>query len=236
MAYKRKYTPKSKSARRFRKAIGAKRWTKLRNKRLVKTIKRTVMKYVEPKCKRISIANTEISHNTFAYRILLNQSVNMPAQGIKDTERVGDQINMTGWKLKMMIEQKADRPNVTWRYYVVRLPKGSVYGYSAWFEAITNNIMLDDPNKDFVKVLAQGTMRPNQASLASDANERNYSFFKKIWVPHKKLVKFGPADAAVTHNDDDIYFLLGGYDAYGTLSTDIVGNAQTIVETYYRDP
>lgn len=206
-------------------------------KRLVKLVKKITMKTAEPKQKYLAISKTNVLHNNFAYRIHLNQTAQMPAQGVKDTERVGDQINVAGFKIKMLCGQQADRPNVTWRYYVFKLPKGgaAAYTYSSWFENTTGNVMIDSPNKDYVKVLASGTWRPNEAGLdASGAKE--YTFFKNLWIPHKKIVKFGPADSAITHNDDDIVLLVAAYDAYGTLPTDVVGYIEALVTVYYRDP
>lgn len=235
MPYKRK------SSYRKRRAPYRKRKTyrkaPMNRKSLVKMVKKITLKEAEPKQKYTAIAKTNVLHNVFNYRILLNQSTNMPSQGTKDTERVGDQINMTGFKIKMLCGQQADRPNVTWLFYVLALPKGSAgtYNYSAWFEAATNNVLLDSPNKDFVRVLHRSIDRPNEAGLVSSGG-REYTWSKSIWVPHKKVVKFGPADAAVTHNDDDIVLLVASYDAYGTLETDIISYVQALVTVYYRDP
>jgi len=236
MAYRKTYARKRFVKKRF--TGKRKRYSRpsMYRKQLVRTIKKVVLKKVEPKCKRTAIGNTNVLHNTYGYRIQLNQTANMPIQGVGDTQRVGDQINLTGFKIKMMIEQKADRPNVTWKLYVVSVPKGSGYGYSSWFENTTGNLLLDEPNKDFVKVLKSAVWRPNQASLTADASSRDYSFTKTIWVSRKKILKFGPSDGAITHNDSDIHLLLTGYDAYGTLETDQVGNCQALVEVYYRDP
>lgn len=239
MPYKRKsYNYKSKRAGRFAKKAGLsrKKWAANRRK-LVRTIKAVTMKQCEPKQKFLGIGKTNVLHNNFGYRIHLNQTAQMPAQGTKDNERVGDQIVFAGFKIKMLCGQQADRPNVTWKYYVLKLPKGAAgsYSYAAWFENITGNVMIDSPNADYVKVLATGEWRPNEAGLdASGAKE--YTFFKKLWIPHKKVIKFGPADSAVTHNDDDVVFLLAAYDAYGTLPTDIVGYCEALVTVYYRDP
>ncbi len=94
-----------------------------------------------------------MNHNA-PLTFLLNTAVYMPAQGPADSNRVGDEINTIGYKLKMVIGQKKDRPNVTFKYWVVKVPKGSTYSYNAWFKNVSNNLLLDDINKDFVKTLA----------------------------------------------------------------------------------
>lgn len=234
MAYKRKYTPKSRTARNFRKSIGAKRWAAMRHKRLIRTIKAVTMKVAEPKCVRKSIPKFEMYHNQTAI-LTLNANSFMPTQGVHDNQRVGDQIKMSGFRLRMLIGQKADRPNVTFRWWICVAPKGSSYSYNNWFIPTTSNVLLDDLNKDFVKQLKTGLWRPNEAGLSNTGGDE-YTFSKKIWLPYKKLLKFGPGDGLLSHNDDDIHFIIAPYDAYGTLDTDNIAYCQMAVDLFYRDP
>nr|QXP07595.1 MAG: putative capsid protein [Arizlama virus] len=234
MPYKRKSNYKKRAYTKKRKA-----YTKpaMNMKTLTKFVKKITLKESEPKQKYTAIAKTNVLHNAFLYRVHLNQTANMPIQGVKDSERVGDQINMTGFKIKMLCGQQADRPNINWLFYVLQVPKGGAasYSYAAWFENITGNVMIDSPNKDYVKVLHRSVMHPNEAGLAATGG-KEYTFFRNLWVPRKKIVKFGPADSAVTHNDDDIVLLVASYDAYGTLPMDIVSYVEALVTVYYRDP
>jgi len=233
----RKTYSKKKFVRKYRPYAGTKR------RKLVSLIKRTVLKKSEPKEKRILNAKTNVYHNCFynasgvssGLLIQLNSSNSMPGQGVGDGQRVGDEIYMSMFKIKMLLGQQADRPNVNWRYIAFRVPKGSSITYSSWFKATTSNIMLDDPNVDFVKVLKAGVWRPNEAGLAGGGSDE-YTFVKTVVIPYKRLIKFGPGDAVSTHNDDDIYLWIGGYDAFGTLPTDIVGYIEAQHTIYYRDP
>ena len=202
--------------------------------RLVKTIKAVTKRVAEPKTKRINCLKTELYHNA-PYTVCLNTSTSMPNQGVADNERVGDQIYTQNWRLRMLIGQKGDRPNVSFRWFVLKAPKGSSYSYSDWFINVTTNVMLDDINTDYLKVLKSGLWRPNEAGLTATGNDE-YTFVKEIIVPYKKLVKFGPADGARTHNDDDIWFLLCAYDAYGSLGSDNVAYIQVHQEVNYKDP
>lgn len=240
MPYKRKFVSKKKRAVSRRKSVSS----SMNRRRLTTMIKRAVLKKAEPKCKRFAFEKTEIYHNSFyspggappsGYICAINNYGLMPAQGTGDNQRVGDQINVSGFKLKLLIGQKADRPNVSFRWFVLRVPKGSAISYTTWFVGTTGNVLLDDPNTDFVKVLRSGLWRPNEAGLANTGGDE-YTFAKRLWIPYKKLIKFGPADAATTHNDDDLYFTMVGYDAYGTLQTDNIAYAQMGLELHYRDP
>jgi hypothetical protein len=200
------------------------------------------MKKLEPKEHRVAYDKREMFHNSFYNPTLsigmvqqLNAAVNMPAQGVKDNERVGDQINVSRWTLKLLIGQKSDRPNVTFRYLVVSVPKGSPITYGNWFIATTSNVLLDDPNRDFVKVIKSGIWRPNEAGLSGSGGDE-YTFTKQLYVPYKKTVKFGPDDAARTHNDNDVYFILMAYDAFGSIQSDNIAYAQMASCLHYKDP
>lgn len=199
------------------------------------------MRKCEPKEKVVAYAKQELYHNCFwnatgvssGLLIVMNGGT-MPVQGVADNQRVGDQINSTGYKIKMLIGQKGDRPNVTFRYMAFKVPKNTVLSYDNFFKNITGNILLDEHNQDIVTVLKTGEWRPNEAGLAATGNDE-FTFVKKLWVPYKRLIKFGPADAAVTHNDGDIYFWLGAYDAYGSSITDNIAYVQTQIGFHYRD-
>jgi len=239
MAYKRKYNAKKRTAR---KAPYKKRSTMNRTK-LVSLIKRTVLKRAEAKEKQVAFEKVEMYHNCFhnginpistGLVIKVNSGV-LPTQGVGDNQRVGDEIYLSGFKFKMLVGQKADRPNVTFRYLVLSVPKGSSITYSDWFKATIGNVLLDEPNKDFVKTLKTGLWRPNEAGLSA-TGAREYTYPKELYIPYKKKLKFGPADAAITHNDDDLYLVIMAYDAFGTQVTDNIGYITPLLICYYRDP
>lgn len=117
--------------------------------------------------------------------------------------------------------------------WVVKVPKGSTYSYGSWFDAVTGNTHLDDVNEDFVKVIWSKTVKYNVALQEG----LEYTFVKKFWVPYRKALKFGPANAAVTHSDPfDLYLMIAPLDAYGTLPTDNIAYVQMVQSLHYRDP
>lgn len=205
------------------------------NKKLVKTIQRVVKKTAESKRKSANWTKVEMYHNSFNVSQQLNQSVCMPVQNVSDSGRIGDEIYVSGFRIKMLCGQKGDRPNVNWKWWVLKVPKGSAVTYSNWFRITTANVLLDDPNTDFVKVLKSGYMRPNQAGLTASGDDE-FTFVKQLWIPYRKRYKFGPNNADITHNDDDIYFCMVAYDAFGTMATDNIAYVQMQSEVFYRDP
>ena len=228
MAFKRKFRRNKKTPRRKSYSSTASA------KRLRTIIKRTVLKVAEPKERTTLIDKIEMYHNVFT-TVHLNTAGNMPSQGTQEVQRVGDQINTSGFMIRALFGQKTDRPNVTFRWFIVKVPKGSTYTYANWFRNITSNVMLDNINTDFCKVLKQGTMRPNEAGLGATGGDE-YTFVRKYFVPYKKLLKFGPADGSQTHNDEDIYLLIAPYDAFGSLVSDNVAYMQAAFTLYYKDP
>lgn len=227
MAYRRMRRSKKAFRKKSRKAPTQRR-------RLVKLIKRVTTRVAEPKAKRNNIGKTELFHNVPVAQII-NGSSYLPAQGVSDSQRVGDQIKLMGFNLRLLFGQKGDRPNVNFRWWIVKVPKGSTYSYANWFSNATGNVLLDDPNDDFVKVIKRGVMRPNQAGLTGTGDDE-YTFSKTISFKYTKTLKFGPADAAVTHNDNDLYFVIAPYDAFGSLVTDNIAYYLGCCTVSYRDP
>lgn len=213
------------------------------SRRLKALIRSTVRRVSEPKSKHVAPEKVELYHNAFygvsggagGMVIHLNNPNAMPTQGTGDNQRVGDQIYMQYYKIKLLIGQKGDRPNVNFRWLVVTVPKGSGIVYGDWFVNTSGNVLLDDPNPDFVKTIKSGYMRPNEAGLTATGDDE-YTFTKRLSFTYRKLLKFGPAQAAISHNDNDLYFILMAYDAYGTLQTNNVAYAQMSYELFYRDP
>ena len=181
----------------------------------------------------------EIFHNIFSNSQVLKLNSEaagvMPIQGVRQLERIGDRENVLGWKIRLLIGLKGDRPNLNFRWICFSLPKASGIGYSSVFSSSTNNVMLDEMNRDVVKVLGQGTWCPNQAGLSATNNDE-YTV-KKMFIPHKRVYKFGPSDtSAVTHNQDDVYFSILCYDAYGSLASDNIAYFQCYSELLFKDP
>lgn len=206
---------------------------------IARICKSVILKTAEPKQKTVAIAKTDLYHNTFHVH-QINYHMNMPGEGDNESERVGDRINTGGYLLRFLIAQQTDRPNCTFRYYVVSTNKGNVYNYSTFFLNLMSNILLDSPNKDYVTVHKSGYIRTPKADssyfIGANGASREKTMPFKLWVPWKKLLKFGPGQGATIPQEKDLYLLIGAFDAYGTLITDIVGYFHASQTLYYKDP
>lgn len=161
MAYKRKSSYANK--KRTRRPMKKRKMTSKRS--FTKRVKSIVLKTTETKSKLISWNKVELFHNVFSttQNLHLNQAPGMPVGGGGQDSRIGDRINTIGFKVRMLLGQKGDRPNVNWRYMFYSIPKGSSIGYADVFKNVTGNVLLDEPNRDRVRVLKTGFFRPNQA-------------------------------------------------------------------------
>ena len=230
----------------FRKTYGKKKFTPRRKYGKTKSkgkarasfkakVKRVILNTAEPKHIDYRMTNSlgeNLPHNTIQAKVI-NLANAMPAQGIGDNNRVGDQINTSGWLLCLMICQKADSPNMTFKYWIVEVNKGETYAYSAWFDNVTNNTMLDKVSTDMCKIKKTGTWKPYQGAMSNGMDE--YTFTKSIYIPHKKLIKF-TRNASNTHDARDLYILLVAYDAYGSLLTDTIASYEMVSTLYFKDP
>lgn len=204
--------------------------------RIASICKSVIMKKAEAKRRNIDMGKTELYHNSFHLEAL-NSNTQLPGEGTGDDDRIGNEIYSSGYLIRALIGQKFDRPNVTFKYYVIKVNRGFTYSYSLWFQALMNNVLLDTPHRQNVKVLKSGTIKPNVgASLAVAGVTREFTFPFKLWLPYKKHLKLardGPVNYVA--NDGDIYFMIAPFDAYGTLITDNIAYIDITTTFYYKD-
>lgn len=250
MAGKRKYSGYSAATKRRKMAyrLRKKRYRNVRGKgRLVGTIKRTIIKMSEPKNKSYSHGKIELYHNSgspASGRILptsiqLDGVSQVPAQGDGDSARNGDQIYTKGISVRMLLGQKSDRMNVTFRVIVIRVtPQSEPTSVSNMFDNVTGNILLDYCNTDRFKVVYQKFIKKTitpQLSPETPDDRREITHTHKFWIPRRSLLKFRD-DGATEYAGYRHYMYVFAYDAYGTLNTDNIGYVQTVSNLYYADP
>lgn len=206
-----------------------------------KLIKNQILKTAESKFVNVTFGKTELYHNTL-HGALINDTTCMPSQGLGDGYRIGDEIQVGGFYLRMLCGQKYDRPNCTWKHFVIKVPKGASVTYATIFDNTIGNVLLDNVNKDKAQVLYQKVSKPRTGSLLVDNGDSNYAlqskeftFPLKIWIPYRKIYKF-QADAGTAHTDGDIYLITLVYDAYGTLQSDNLAYQQLTTTMYFKDP
>lgn len=258
MPTKRKFSGRGGGGKRAKTAFRGRRSTSrklanLRNNKFTKKIKSTILKMSEPKHYITPVAKVELYHNGGSsgdykgFRL----NTNGPAIGTSETQRVGDRYFRTGWKVNLLLGQKFDRPNVTWRILVLRCGVGmDSYLFSTIHETGgSGNLLLDTLNKDRYTVMYQKTIHKNwnptvpqgayteaAGTGTSTTGGKELTWAHKFWVPCKREVKT-LSDGSQSLSEPYVYFVaIACYDAYGTLPTDNIAYFQGNVKEYFRDP
>jgi len=241
MAFKRKYSKKRKYGRRTRvRASGRPRKVARVS---VKRIRQTVNNMSETKRFLFTAPDdTDISHNNFVS--LTDQLLNT-RQGDQNgggsanaRSRDGNEIYCKGVAIRMMLENKADRTEVTYRLMVVKSAKGDIPTRDTLFQGISGNKMLDYVNTSRFTLMMNKYYKiraPNQGTSANPNVNGTYDTADigdndirrmnpgtkliKEWIPINKKLTYqyntgaGPDESPKFF---DYHVLVYGYDHYGT--------------------
>jgi len=250
MPYKRKFSKYSGSGKGFvrlvRKKITSnarsnyglsKRYKRFRGGKLTNTVKNVVMRLKEVKSKDWQYNETTLDHNTFTYALQINtgNSTIMPAQGNTSNTRDGNEIIISGIKVRCMLKFFADRLNGKVMLAVIKTPKGqSTSTYEQIFDNVTGNVMLDPFDKDKVQCLYKRIIGP-QNNPMTPAAAKEVTMFHQFYVPLKTRVRF-TADAAYTNDMPfDLHLVAMAYDTAGSIATDDVATITSFFRTFWRD-
>lgn len=212
--------------------------------KLVRKIAKQVMlgqseqKFVDTNWSKI-----ELYHNAYvvgAFTANLLSSVCLPAEGSTDNSRDGNKIYISGISVPLMLYTKGDRLNTKFRVICIKYSQGynPFANYTALFDNISGNVMLDKPNPDLVKVIFDKTIGNSnfQTATGSTGNDEQ-TRFKKFWVPIKRYFTFRD-DNTQQYNKPahNIGLIVVAYDTYGSIqTTDNVGAVQLWQRLYFRD-
>lgn len=216
---------------------------------LVSLIKKTVMKQAETKRAQASLVIAPMYHNTpyVPATNLLFCPATTTIPGLMDT-REGDEIQAIGISFRFLFMTYADRPNVTFKIWVIKTPAYDAsrgvfpYTYNTWFDARTSQFVLDEINKENISVVKQMTFKPpvSDTSQESGAALHETSFARKMYVKLNRKIKY--QDAGVSANppesnpkDYTYQLLVAAYDTYTTLPTDLAGKMLFQHTLHFKD-
>lgn len=212
---------------------------KVQQRRLASMVKNIVLNQSETKYSNKSLTYSELYHNTLN-NFSTNLLAGLPNQGTGDGDRIGDSINMLGFKVRLMLGQKNDRPNVTFRVFVVSYEdstSGSPVTYSDFFHNVTGNALLDPVQYKRFKILKQFTVKNTKGSVDRWDASKEYTRSVQFWVNYKKKVQFRSDGSILPVNiPEHINVMVVPYDAQGTLATDNIAYATGAATIYYKDP
>lgn len=226
--------------------------------RFQRAVRRVIFSTTEKKYRTASIqgpAETNLSYNTTPwyhnslYRIDLWNVTGaagaaglrlFPVQGVTDGDRVGDEIYVTGIKVKLILNLPSDRRTTNVKVWYV--PHDSKQGdpniFASFFNSIIGNSQIDQVNTDRWPGLKYlGLFRNNDPD--NTTTNAHGQIYMDLWIPIKRKVTFN-ADIVqvISSGMKEVGTLLfAPYDKIGTLGTDIViNNMQGSATLHFKDP
>lgn len=233
----------------------------------VKRVRLTVNSMAETK-KHVytSSDNLNVAHNNI---LILNENMLDMRTGFDgggsstgDKPRDGNKIFLKGIAIRLMVENKVDRTDVTYRLMVLKTGKYDPVNRDTLFMGISGNKMLDYINQSRYTVLFQKWYKvraPNQGTSASanvngtydtadigDNDIRRMNPGTKIikeWIPFNRTIQYRDDPAGVPTSDTqtpkffDYKVVLFAYDHYGTpQDVNLIGTCNDYVQQlYFKD-
>lgn len=210
-----------------------------------------------------STDGVEIFHNNF---VTLDNAVLKTTPGPFDPTlnnadcRIGDEINLRGVKVKMMIELNERYTDVTHRLLVVKCAKGDTPTRDTLFNGLSGNKMIDTINTERYSILASKVFKIKAGNsgtyggyhqlppvsdglnkqAVSEITIQRQTRIVKMWIPGKKFRKNGKIQYEQGSSQPkffDYHVVLYAYSNY-TTAQDIyyVSRVNDYVKTmYYKD-
>lgn len=119
---------------------------------------------------------------------------------------------------------------------VLRYPSYRVVNaYADIFDNVTNNVLMDPIDKDICSVLYDKTIGIKNINPTNSTD--NVIINKKIWVPRQKyVVQYENAGLNTIKSPKFTdYLIILGYDAFGTLNTDVVASVKVSRRLFFVD-
>lgn len=216
---------------------------KTNNKSLVSLIKKVCLKEQETKVatynNTVGVNDYIINHN-LSTRITQNTLFTL--QGITDatpgfSNRLGDEVTPLGIKFYFQFKQYADRPNVTWRIWLVRVPGGqSMVSSTVPVRAVTGNLMMDPIDTERCKLVKQWTYKMGENYWqGTTGTSKEMNFFRSAYVRLPKTTyKYG-SDNSGYSNKYNYPIYVSAYDSTGSLITDSLGVFNYSHEFFFKD-
>ncbi len=204
-----------------------------------KLIKSIILKNAETKYKTLALEKVELNHNTLSS--MVNMTGVFPSQNDTDGGREGDEIVSQGVRIRLMLGQKLDRPNVSYRIFITSFDYSTtgavVPTYGEFFHSVSGNGMLDPVQYKRWKIHKSILLKSKGTSMNVGTAGKEFIRTLKLWIPIRKKLKFrADATDSVVNFPNNFRIFIIPYDAYGTLTTDNIAYVQGAVTLYYKDP
>jgi len=150
--------------------------------------------------------------------------------------RIGDSVAPVGVKLMMQFRQPTDRPNTSFKVWVVK-HMGDVPPTSLGMNGITSNLMLDSVDTEKCNTVMVKTFKMSGSNYwtGDPGGSKEMTFHRKLWIklPTSQYTYNGDNSPYGKRFNYSVY--CGAYDSSGTLLSDIVGYAHFTSAFYFKD-
>lgn len=149
--------------------------------------------------------------------------------------RIGDAVSPVGVKLLLQFRQPVDRPNVTFKVWIVKyISKLPPAGMDLM--AQTGNLMLDSCDTEKMNpVLIKSFKTSNDYWTGDPGSSKEVCFHRKMWISLPRSQYTYDGDDSAYGKRYNLAMYVGAYDTSGTLVTDIVGYCHATSIFYFKD-
>lgn len=229
---------------------------------LARAIKSVVLRTAETKSRSVVVTDHNIYHNGGGGSDLVSdplylwnqgQAAAWPTAGTGERERAGNEIYLTGFRVRLEFEVPNDRRDVKLRLFLVKWndDQGPPWTKSNWFKDMSStsasspsgNVMLDPLSGYYnIKKLYDGILMNNSTQHSSTWSQNNTATtrFLTYWFPCKRKLMFDDDTNSAPKKGlpyENCAIIPVMYHNYSTLTTDIVGViGRSVVTMYYKDP
>lgn len=183
-----------------------------------------------------------INHDTLKKFVLWDDAITglFPPQGLGDGNRIGDEIYITGIKLRMQFEMPQDRRNTKIKLWFVPFEKTQGYpDVQADFQHnVSGNTFLDPIQSKRWKGTKYLGMYQLKATDQTTGVQDKTLFIEK-WLPMYRKVTFKEDGSQVIAGGIPAFgwVVATAYDTYSTFQTDtVVSRGEFTATMYYKDP
>lgn len=233
--------------RKYRRRVKGRKPGSKPSKALVKAVKKVVYAVAETKeAMYTSLSVEQIYHNVtkrvIGNLILTRQGVADNPGGVAGTTlptnlvRLGDTIQPISVDLYLQFRQPADRPNVTFRVFLLKFPGQVTPPTFLPVKTVTGNVMLDPIDTEKCRIVKIRTYKaPDNywANLTAESKEMNFFKKLKITLPKQNYVYSG--DDLTNGQSYNLAMYVTAYDTMGTMITDNIGSFQFCSVLKFKD-
>lgn len=266
MPYKRNYNnSKRKVAKKYKTTV---KKATVAAKTIQAAVRRAINANIETKQACLSTSDyQQIGHNSFI-AIEAGTLLGM-TQGVSDNQvsisqvRIGDQINLKGISIRMMLELNNRFSDVSYRILCVRFAKGDTPTASTLFHGLSGNKMLDTIDRERYTVLYEkwGKITARNVNMGNGGEvvatgmgnyyggsnpQANYQSratkIVKLWLPASKFAgKYGivqyenNSGQVKTYDYSLLIYAYSNYDTSSALGYNVLAVNDYVKQIYFKD-